>query len=153
MSDCYGWNSLQKKKWYHSKVPQLTYVHTQIHTSTWKSHLLKLLKLGQVAFRNQASCSMRLLRKRLCCTLPSLFLLWLTFYFICRCSLLQGQFAPKVHNKTNWLQGKLQWSKLVCLLDSSRLHLSLSSHQRPVLECKARHLFNSQSACSDIICH
>ncbi len=64
---------------------------------------------------NQASCSMRLLRKQLHCTFPSLFLLWLAFYFVCYCSLFEVQFTPKVHDEAKRLQGKLQRYKLVCL--------------------------------------
>ncbi len=60
---------------------------------------------------------MRLLRKQLCCTQPSLLLLWLAFYLICCRSLFKG-----LHQryKMKQLQGKLQRCKLVLFhLESS----------------------------------
>ncbi len=46
------------------------------------------LKQRWATFGNQASCSMRLLRKDFRCTLPFLFLLHFAFYFICCHSLI-----------------------------------------------------------------
>ncbi len=64
---------------------------------------------------NQASCSMRLQRKQLCCTLPSLFFLRLPFCCVFCRSIFWGQFAPKIHDETERLQEKLQQCKLVRL--------------------------------------
>ncbi len=61
------------------------------------------------------SCGMRFLRRQLCCTLPSVFLLWLAFYFVCCRSGFKDQFTSKIYFETKQLQGKLQQSKLVCL--------------------------------------
>ncbi len=75
----------------------------------------QILKLGFTNSGDQASCSMRLLRKQLCCSLPSLFLLELAFYFVSCRSLFSGQFAPKINYQTKRSQGKLQRCKLVRL--------------------------------------
>ncbi len=94
---------------------------------------------------NQTNCSMRLLWKQLHCTLPSLFLLQFTFIsFVV--SLSWDLFTPKIHNDMKWLQGKLQWSKLLRLNSTwagwqRHLQRSLSSRQRPVLEGRAHHWF------------
>ncbi len=86
--------------------------------------ICKLLYIGYIGFRFkaesvtfgiQASCSMRLLGKQFCWTLPSLFLLLLALYFICCHTFFKVQFAPKIHEGTKRLQGKLQQSKLVRL--------------------------------------
>ncbi len=72
---------------------------------------------------------MRLLRKQLCHSLPSLFLPWLALDFVCCLSVFLIHFAPKVHDETKQLQRKLQQCKLVPLSLTQagrwcRLHLA-----------------------------
>ncbi len=82
------------------------------------------LKLGQATSRNQASCSMRLLRKHLLCTLPSLFLLRPTFYFVVVFSLFTAVYSTD-SRQDETLQGKLQRCKLgLFQLDLSQLTVS-----------------------------
>ncbi len=94
---------------------------------------------------NQASCSIRLLKKNFTAPSSPYFCSHSCFIsFVVALSL--GRFTPKIHDETKWLMEKLQQNKLVCLSSTQAgwrcyLQLSLSSHQRPVLEHRAHHLF------------
>ncbi len=67
----------------------------------------------------QSSCSMKLL-KQLCCTLPSLFLLWLAFYFVCCHSLFLCHFLL-----TFWTR----WN--TCRKSCSGVNCSISARLKP----------------------
>ncbi len=70
-------------------------------------------KAGVGNIWKSSHCSMRLLRKQLCSTLPFIFLLQLKFYFVCCCSLFQVQSSSKSYDEKKQLQGRLQWCKPV----------------------------------------
>ncbi len=50
--------------------------------SNMKQIITHIFRQGQATFGEQASCSMRALRKELCCTFPSLFLHQVALYFV-----------------------------------------------------------------------
>ncbi len=93
------WTRVQSRPVYNTvclfqpTVQSFTWSQTHSHHSDEKQQFKVIfcqfthwLKLQSAKSGNQVSCCMRLLRKQLGCTLPSLFLLRLAFYFVCCCS-------------------------------------------------------------------
>ncbi len=93
-----------------------------------------LLKLMWATFENQASCSIRLHRKQLRCTLPSLFFVPARVLF---CILLLSLLRPVCTKDSPW--DKTVARKVTAVWTGSSLQLSLSSHQRPFSEHDAHH--------------
>ncbi len=71
---------------------------------------------------------LKLLGKHLRCTVPSLFLLWLAFYFICCRSLFWGQFTTKIRRPNG------------CGESCSGVNSSVSAGLKPADDVACRHV-------------